>query len=725
MLSRKQLQFFSLLSVMIAALAAFNFAGGSEAAELGTLTLINSNGDGTAFVYNVNGPVTPSGQITVTDGTSQELVSTVNFGVQVSIFQVAQTGYDLAITCVDGNGNDLSQEDPNAPDFHNFAAIGSNGMSIKVRPDDELVCTFTNTNIAGSIKVIADNLNPELGDVFSFNGTNILSSTFTLENGGEYFQSPVNPGNYTIRQTILDGYVIDVECVGGDATILTNFVSENGATMHVDAGEDIVCTFTNDYVGANITINNVIAGGDATEINYADVSFSNIPLGNGTTGFTLADGESLTVSDKRPGTSTIFAPAIPGYVIDFDCTTTLGSTITLGDRSIAMDIVAEDQIVCTNTYNYVAGTITIKNITTSAGVPIANVLPFTYTTSFGNLSVDSNDEYVEPIVMPNQEKFIFQPLQDGYDLTISCTGTADPDAIRVSGNGAFITLADNEDVVCEYVNVDSNPVPPTPVNLLTNSDFELGRDGTWREQSTWGFDLVVHESAYGGTVPPQSGEHLAWLGGANWENSYISQEFTLPAGENATVGFSYWVESRDWCGYDWGAVYIYDGSSFYRIWTQPLCLGAETNGWADAEIELGSEFAGQTVRVLFKAKNDSVYHSSMYVDDVEVSSEAGRAAISINPIDVRSVDSDNEEEITDNDLDAIANGVDKPEREENNRDYEDHVINDKAPEGTTAVALSSANVQDGGTSSVMLILSLVATILVATATLVSARRRAM
>ena len=768
----RQLKFFGILSLMIMVVAAFNFARSSQAAEMGTLTIVNVNGEGVAFGYNISGPVDPAGDITLADGASHTSTSIVNFAVDATVFQTNQVGFELSIECVDASNAPVAIE-----------LFGDNGMRVSVSEDDQITCTFTNTNIAGSVTVINQTTGPDSFDyligsteftlapsqsysqtqlnpgdytvfqteragyalaisctggdvaligsngvtmsvdsgediVCTFNN-NFVAGSFTIEvasntadtfdftygseafslsAGQQYSQTSLNPGDYSVFQTILPGYELTISCTGGDSAP----IGSNGITMMVDANEDIVCTFNNNYVGSNVSITTNINGGTAASIDYV-TNFGD---------FAHANGESFNASDVLPGNYNLFITIPTGYALDFSCT---GTTVTpIGANGATLSIAANENAVCTTNMNYVAGTVTINNSATPA-----SATPFAYATSFGNFDINSNDSYAEPIVMPGNEIFIFQTEQEGYDLAINCTGTN----VSLSGsNGVFITLENNEDIVCDFVNTDENG-GGTGQNLLTNGDFELGQDNSWREQSTWGFDLVVHESAYGGTVAPQSGEYLAWLGGARYEKSYISQAVELPAGENAVVNFSYWIESRDWCGYDWGMVYIYDGTRFYRVWAQTLCRGTETDGWVDAEIDV-SDFAGQSVRVLFNAKNDSVYRSSMYLDDVSVTtSVAGRSATTeITGADPKDVGTGDAEEVMNGDADAVTDAVEKPERDENNRDYQDDLIQEKAVEGVTAVSLSSANVESAG-SSVATVVALLATIVTATAALVGKQRR--
>ena len=176
------------------------------------------------------------------------------------------------------------------------------------------------------------------------------------------------------------------------------------------------------------------------------------------------------------------------------------------------------------------------------------------------------------------------------------------------------------------------PVPtntPTPaptdepvacVDLVQNGDFEAA-DAGWSQSSRYGYQLICDDALCGASVTPHSGQHLAWLGGANQERAEIRQNITVPAGASAKLSYQYWVASTDVCGYDFGYVRVRTGNSTQTLQSHNLCSSNNTNGWVKGEIDL-SAYAGQQITLIFRAETDYWVRSSIFVDDVQLLSGA-------------------------------------------------------------------------------------------------------
>ncbi len=184
-------------------------------------------------------------------------------------------------------------------------------------------------------------------------------------------------------------------------------------------------------------------------------------------------------------------------------------------------------------------------------------------------------------------------------------------AAMASPNGYFDSGSSNINQIFEQVALsicgDLTPIPddePQPQDgFIVNGDFEAGRYAGWNESSTHSYTLVTNGMAHNGTW-------LAWLGGANNETSKISQEITVPS-TGATLTYWYRISSSDWCGYDYGYVRINNTT----LKTYNLCSSSSTSEYVQDSVNLNA-FAGQTVTLRFKATNDYVYESSLYIDDV-------------------------------------------------------------------------------------------------------------
>jgi hypothetical protein len=153
--------------------------------------------------------------------------------------------------------------------------------------------------------------------------------------------------------------------------------------------------------------------------------------------------------------------------------------------------------------------------------------------------------------------------------------------------------------------------PPPADNVLVNGNFEAGPASGWSASSTQGYALIVREANMPSYVDAHDGSWLAWLGGANDEISRLSQSVTVPASE-PTLHYWYWIDSADNCGYDFGGVIVNDN---FAVDILNLCQDQNTGGWQQRTVNLAS-FAGQQIKLSFRAELDETLSSNFFVDDV-------------------------------------------------------------------------------------------------------------
>ncbi len=188
------------------------------------------------------------------------------------------------------------------------------------------------------------------------------------------------------------------------------------------------------------------------------------------------------------------------------------------------------------------------------------------------------------------------------------------------------------EVTVPFVPTDWAYVPVTldvlPVQDLINGDFEQGAGVGWVESSSGGWPVVVPASGLPPGFPPHGGEWAAWLGGADFEFSTLSQEVTIPF-DAPFLSFYYQIDSIDGCGFDFATIYVNGVSVAFS----DLCLATATTGWTRSMIDL-SLYAGETVMLEFMVSTDSSYYSSLFIDDVTFSSdgEGGAAAPPAMPL---------------------------------------------------------------------------------------------
>ena len=187
----------------------------------------------------------------------------------------------------------------------------SNAGSIAIR-------YFGNYQPTGSITILKnvdDNSFADMDFDFVFNG----STNFSLsENGAPFVVSDLPAGNYTVTETVPSDWDLDmIDCGNGN----NNTALANGLTIVLEAGEDAVCTFNNNYeppVAIRvIKYNDLNQNGSNNEVNTGN---SGGPTGNTLTGwdFVIYDSQgnqvdSGTTSAENPG-----APNDLGIRVTFD-----------------------------------------------------------------------------------------------------------------------------------------------------------------------------------------------------------------------------------------------------------------------------------------------------------------------------------------------------------------------------------------------------------------------
>jgi hypothetical protein len=161
-------------------------------------------------------------------------------------------------------------------------------------------------------------------------------------------------------------------------------------------------------------------------------------------------------------------------------------------------------------------------------------------------------------------------------------------------------------------------------SAVANGDFENGRDGSWTEYASNGWDIVTNILP----VAAHSGSWAAWLGGEHDHISFISQSVTVPS-QNSELHYWLWINSEDECGFDYGGVRV-NGSN---VQVFELCENNNTGGWAARSVDL-SAYAGQSVTLEIRVETDSSLFSHLLIDDIAFSG-AGGASLTYLPINLK------------------------------------------------------------------------------------------
>ena len=223
----------------------------------------------------------------------------------------------------------------------------------------DVVCTFTNTQQAGSITI----QKTAVGGSGTFGFTSADSSlngiSLTANNGTVASSKISKPaGTYSITETQQSGWQLTgLTCSGGGSTFNTN-QSSRTATVNLAAGDNVVCTFTNTQQQGSITIQKTAVGGSGTfGFTSANSSLNGISLtaNNGTVA-------SSKIS-KTAGTYSITETQQSGWQLtDLKCSSN-GNRSTfntnLSNRTASIGLAAGENVDCTFTNTQQAGSITI------------------------------------------------------------------------------------------------------------------------------------------------------------------------------------------------------------------------------------------------------------------------------------------------------------------------------------------------------------------------------
>ena len=409
--------------------------------------------------------------------------------------EVVPAGWDLAgVVCTGGD-----------------STVAADGVTVHLDPGEDVVCTFTNVE-RGSITVVKET-DPDGGVGFDFRGD---LGEFSLGDGGHRLFGSLLPGDYGVTETLPPSWALDdVVCTGGDGTRITG-----GVRVHLDPGEDVVCTFTNVERGSITVVKETEPdGGDGFD-------FSG-DLG----AFILDDGGSEVFNSLLPGDYDVIEALPTGWALDgVACTDGGGTTIQSGVR-VHLD--PGEDIVCTFT-NVERGSITVVKETNPDGGT-----GFDFSGDLGEFSVGDDGSASFDALLPGDYDMM-EDVRVGWDLDgVVCTGGDS----TVTVDGVTVHLDPGEDVVCTFTNVERGSitvVKETDPDGGTGFDFsgDLG-DFTLDDGGTEVFeDLVAGDYGVMEDVPAGWALETIICTGGNSTNTMGGMTVHLDPGEDIVCTFT-------------------------------------------------------------------------------------------------------------------------------------------------------------------------------------------
>jgi len=196
---------------------------------------VPSGGAGLNFTDDIP---SSSGSFTLNDGQTKIFSGvladiSIDYGV---IESDPSPAFDLtAIDCDDDNSANPS-----------FVDLGSGKATIKLDPGETVTCTFTNTQ-RGTI-IIEKVEMPDRNTTFTYADNIAAPNIFSLQNGQLKTFPNVLPGNFMVTENpIFSHKLTDLVCIDDDiaGTPSAGDKDARKATINVDPGETVHCTFTN------------------------------------------------------------------------------------------------------------------------------------------------------------------------------------------------------------------------------------------------------------------------------------------------------------------------------------------------------------------------------------------------------------------------------------------------------------------------------------------------
>ncbi len=293
----------------------FSFSG-----DLGSFTLDDATpDDGDAFPHTITFSDLPPNPYTLTEA--------------------LPPSWDLTdFTCQTDDQNDTS-------------SLNGTTAIIDLDPGEIITCTITNTK--RGIIIVQKQTVPTGDTIFDFVHDVDATARFNLSHGQNHTFSDVAPGTYTVTEDdpLVHGFELtELVCVDDDpaGTPSTTNLEARQASIHLNPGETVNCTFTNTQKGS-ITIEKITDPPGGTGFAFTHTIDPLNP-------FNLDHDQRQTFTNIRPGTYTVTEtdPLVtPGHydLTDLVCveTGTANSSADVATRIATITFEVGEIVICTFT----------------------------------------------------------------------------------------------------------------------------------------------------------------------------------------------------------------------------------------------------------------------------------------------------------------------------------------------------------------------------------------
>src|SRR5581483_9782730 len=352
-----------------------------------------------------------------------------------------------------------------------------------------------------------------------------------------------------------------------DDTDSTSDVPTRTATFKVDAGENVICTFTNTKNGT-ITIKKVMQGGTDT-FTFTGTPSGTISTNNGTLTQSVAPG-TYTATESAPPTGWV----LTNIVCD-DGASAVPSTFDVPARTATFKVEAGENVTCTFTNTRQVGQIEVKK----SLLPANDAGRFDFTigsTTFNNGGSGFGDgQGTGAQTLLTGPYTISEAAHGGttpanYNSSLACVTRVGSTPVTVTSNtgtSGSVNLATNDDIICTF----TNKLKPDLTIAKTNDvDGVVALGGSFK----WTLTVV---NGGGDVATFQSGQTIVTDNPPATGATYGSVSVINPSGITGTISCAI-ASNTLTCTASGGSVTIAAAGTFGAQFTvTPTATGSLTN----------------------------------------------------------------------------------------------------------------------------------------------------
>ncbi len=403
------------------------------------------------------------GNFDLDDDTDGTLSNTATFSVTPGNYTVQEGGpvanWTLQnINCVDPTGNSSGD-------------TGTRTATINVATGETVSCTFTNQADPGTISIEKVSTPTDDPRDFDFTATGPTPiANFQLDDDSTDGTLPDNrtfnnltPGTYTIQEAAVTNWAVTGLTCNDPTGDSSGDTGTRTATIKVEPGEAVTCTFENIHLGTIIIEKVSIPTDDPQDFSFMATGpspIANFQLDDDSTDGTLPDNR--TFNNLTPGSYTIQEGAVTGWdLTTLTCNDPTGnSNGDTGTRTATINVAAAETVTCTFTNTAQPGEITIVK---DANPDDPQDFAFIGSGSIGNFDLDDDADptllNTRTFNVPHGNYTVVEGATMGWSLSnLVCNDPSGDTTTQPSQGRANIALEAGESITCTFTNTVNTSV---------------------------------------------------------------------------------------------------------------------------------------------------------------------------------------------------------------------------------------------------------------------------